>query len=160
MHTCTISIVRVLEMSEPESEDEEAIIRRRRELRQAIVQKYQLSQPITEASSLATTPAPSEGSPDIDAVGDEAAKALEELIQEKMKQRVGDEGGESVGPTKTTVPPDEEEERERKKSNLLAVKAAVRNTDMFSEGDIFGEKYLVRFFFFWWLYIPVYVGTF
>lgn len=137
-------------MSEPESEDEEAIIRRRRELRQAIVQKYQVSQPLTEASSLATTPAPSEGSPDSDVVGDEATKALEELlIQEaemKMKQRVGDEGGDSVGPAKTTVNPDEEEEREKKKSNLLAVKAAVRNTDMFSEGDIFGEKYLVRWF--------------
>ena len=135
-------------MSEPESEDEEAIIRRRRELRQAIVQKYQVPQPMTETSSLATTPAPSEGSADSDVVGDEATKALEEMIQEaemKRKQRMGDEGEESVGPAKTAVRPDEKEteEREKKKSSLLAVRAAVRSNDMFSEGDMFGEKYLV-----------------
>ena len=41
---------------DPESEDEDAIIERRRQLRQAIVQKYQQSVP----SSAATSPQPSE----------------------------------------------------------------------------------------------------
>ena len=39
-----------------------------------------------------------------------------------------------------------EEDAKKRKLNLLAVRAAVRserNGDMFSEGDLFGEKYLV-----------------
>ena len=39
-----------------------------------------------------------------------------------------------------------EEDAKKRKLNLKAVRAAVRserNGDMFSEGDLFGEKYLV-----------------
>ena len=39
-----------------------------------------------------------------------------------------------------------EEDAKKRKLNLQAVRAAVRserNGDMFSEGDLFGEKYLV-----------------
>lgn len=126
---------------EPESEDEDAIIERRRQLRQAIVQKYQ---PVVEVSSMATSPAHSKSSEDSDTVGDEAAKDLEEtlhLAELKMKE-LKDEGDGSVGPAKKGV--GDGEEQEQKRSNLQAMKAAVRNGDMFSEGDMFGEKYLVR----------------
>ena len=125
---------------EPESEDEDAIIERRRQLRQAIVQKYQ---PLAEVSSMATSPAPSKSSEDSDTVGDEAAKDLEEtlhLAELKMKE-LKDEGEGSVGPAKQLA--EGADGKEQKRSNLQAMKAAVRNGDMFCEGDMFGEKYLV-----------------
>ena len=136
--TC-YSSPRVLDV-EPESEDEDAIIERRRQLRQAIVQKYL---PTVEVSSMATTPARSESSEDSDTVGNEAAKDLEETLHQaelKMKELKEERGG-SVGPEKQG----KEEKQEQKKSNIQAMKAAVRNGDMFSEieGDMFGEKYLV-----------------
>ena len=75
---------------EPESEDEDAIIERRRQLRQAIVQKYRNSSlPPTEASSVNPSPAPPSDA-DSDTVGDDAAKDLEETIQQaemKMKMK-------------------------------------------------------------------------
>ncbi len=49
-------IYRVMDV-EIESEDEDTIIERRRQLRLAIVQKYQSSQPSTENPSRASTPA-------------------------------------------------------------------------------------------------------
>ncbi len=133
-----------------ESEDEDAIIERRRQLRQAIVQKYKENflTPQAEMSSLATTPARSDTSgEDSDAVGTEAAKDLEETIhQEEMKRRLEDaegEGGSSVGVGKVEAV--SEMELVQRKTNLQAMKAAVRNADMFSEEDMFGEKkYLVR----------------
>ena len=130
---------RVLDV-EPESEDEDAIIERRRQLRQAIVQKYL---PVPEVSSMATTPARSESSEDSDTVGKEATKDLEETLhwaELKMKELKEERGG-SVGPEKQG----KEEKQEQKRSNIQAMKAAVRNGDMFSEieGDMFGEKYLV-----------------
>lgn len=130
---------RVLDV-EPESEDEDAIIERRRQLRQAIVQKYL---PAPEVSSMATTPARSESSEDSDTVGNEATKDLEETLhwaELKMKELKEERGG-SVGPEKQG----KEEKQEQKRSNIQAMKAAVRNGDMFSEieGDMFGEKYLV-----------------
>ena len=74
---------------EPESEDEDAIIERRRQLRQAIVQKYRNnSQPPTEASSINPSPAPPSEA-DSDIVGNDAAKDLEETIQqEEMKLKL------------------------------------------------------------------------
>lgn len=138
---------RVLDV-EPESEDEDALIERRRQLRQAIMQKYQHLQPPTEGSSLATSPAKSESSnADSDKVGDEAARDLEETIhQEEIKLREKkDEGQESEETVKKDIPlsQGEEEEQEKKKLSLRAMKAAVRNGDMFSEEDMFGEKALV-----------------
>ena len=133
---------------EPESEDEDTIIERRRQLRQAIVQKYQQQpQPVTEVSSLATTPAPSEASAggDSDAVGDEAVRELEETLHEaELKMKEEKEGSGSVGPAKMEATAAGKSDLEEKKSSLLAMKAAVRNADMFSEEDMFGEKkYLV-----------------
>ena len=78
---------------ELESEDEDAIIERRRQLRMAIVQKYRNnSQPPTEVSSMNPSPAPPSEA-DSDAVGDEAAKDLEETIQQeeiKLKLKLSD----------------------------------------------------------------------
>ena len=127
---------------ELESEDEDTVIERRRQIRQAIMQKY--NQPQTEASSVASTPGRSEASKDSDTVGDEAAKDLEVTLQEaevKIRQRKESEGRDSIGPAKKIAPG--KAELEAKKSSLLAIKAAVRNGDMFCEGDMFGEKYLV-----------------
>ena len=76
---------------EPESEDEDAIIERRRQLRQAIVQKYN-SQTPTEVSSINPSPSPPSEA-DSDAVGDEAAKDLEETIQQeeiKLKMKLSE----------------------------------------------------------------------
>ena len=74
---CPLFLPRVLDI-EPDSEDEEVILERRRQLRKAIEQKYQHLQPpvaATTASSLATSPARSEASStDSDVVGDQAAK--------------------------------------------------------------------------------------
>ena len=75
---------------EPESEDEDAIIERRRQLRQAIVQKYRNNSqpPGTEASSINPSPAPPSEA-DSDTVGDDAAKDLKETIQqEEMKLKL------------------------------------------------------------------------
>lgn len=75
---------------EPESEDEDAIIERRRQLRQAIVQKYRNNSqpPGTEASSMNPSPAPPSDA-DSDAVGDDAANDLKETIQqEEMKLKL------------------------------------------------------------------------
>lgn len=138
---------RVLDV-ELESEDEDAIIERRRQLRQAIVQKYKVQLPQTEMSSLATTPARSDTSgEDSDTVGNEATKDLEETLhQEEMKrqQEEAEGRGSSVGVVKGEVV--SKLELVQKKTSLQAMKAAVRNADMFSEEDtLFGEKkYLVR----------------
>ena len=58
---------------EPDSEDEDAILERRRQLRRAIEEKYQTKQPAA-ADSMATSPARSEGSADSDLVGLQATK--------------------------------------------------------------------------------------
>ena len=61
----------------------------------------------------------------------------------KLKQEEGD-GEDSVGPSKNDT--DQAKANvvrvKEKKTNLLAVKAALKNGDMFSE-ELFGEKYLV-----------------
>ena len=57
--------------------------------------------------------------------------------------------GGSVGPSKKDEAQEKKEaegEAKKRKLNLQAVRAAVRserNGDMFSEGDLFPEKYLV-----------------
>ena len=70
-------LCRVLDI-EPDSEDEEAILERRRQLRKAIEQKYEVlqpPQPATEPASMATSPARSEASSaDSDIVGLQAAQ--------------------------------------------------------------------------------------
>lgn len=88
VHTTFTCTFRMLDI-EPESEDEDAIIERRRQLRQAIVQKYRNnSQPPTEASSINPSPAPPSEA-DSDIVGNDAAKDLEETIQqEEMKLKL------------------------------------------------------------------------
>ena len=63
---------RVLDI-EPDSEDEEAILERRRQLRRAIEEKYQAMKPL-EASSKATSPTRSEASADSDLVGLQATE--------------------------------------------------------------------------------------
>ena len=133
---------RVLDI-EPESEDEETILERRRQLRQAIVQKY--ATPGTEPPSLTISPAgtPS-SSADSVTVGDAAARDFEATVHEE-EERLKERGGVEDG----VVKKGEEggrEEKERVRSSLQAMKAAVRNGDMFCEGgDMFGEKYLVCF---------------
>ena len=133
---------RVLNL-EQESEDEETILERRRQLRQAIVQKYRV--PGTEASSLAVSPTRSRSaSADSVTVGDVAAQDLELTIQEE-EERLKEKGEEVEGEAvkKEEDGGEEEAEKARVRSSLQAMKAAVRNGDMFTEGDMFGEKYLV-----------------
>ena len=65
--------------------------------------------------------------------------------------------GGSVGPSKMDEKQEKmeaEEDAKKRKSNLQAVRAAVRNGDMFSEGDLFGEKYLVSTHVVCTLYVP------
>lgn len=81
-----------------------------------------------------------------DKVFDEATRDFEETIHEeerllKLKQQDGD-GQDSVGPSKNDIGGKTEDRMKEKKSNLVAVRAAMRNGDMFTE-DLFGEKYLV-----------------
>lgn len=100
-------------------------------------------------SSRASSPA-AQSDADSDTVGDEAAKDLEETIHQfelQIQQKVSEGGESSVGPAKVGAEGEESSEVKQKKSNLLAVRAAVRNGDMFSEEEnIFGEKYLVSSF--------------
>ena len=144
---------------EPEDveEDEDAIIERRRQLRQAIVEKYQSSQPQTTSSSRASSPARSEDNgegagSDVDdaAAVDKAVKDLEESIRREEENRktreqlaTMDSPGIAKGIATTAVEGAGEEEKQRP-SSLAAVKAALRNGDMFSEEDMFGEKHMVR----------------
>ena len=53
----------------------------------------------------------------------------------------------------------DKEKEKMKKSSLVAMKEAVRNGDMFTEGDMFGEKYWVREngYMYMYMYIRVYV---
>ena len=72
-----LSSSRVLDI-EPDSEDEDAIIERRRQLRRAIEEKYQALKPpprANEPASMATSPARSEASSaDSDLVGLQATE--------------------------------------------------------------------------------------
>jgi hypothetical protein len=133
---------RVLDI-EPDSEDEDAILERRRQLRRAIEEKYQALNPA------AASPAKSEASADSDLVGIQAAEDLKESLEQaeqemrqKKKSSVTENGAsDSPGPAK------EEGQRGSKvasqRSSLLAMKKAI-NGDMFTEEkNMFEEKYLV-----------------
>ena len=77
MYIMFLSSSRVLDI-EPDSEDEDAIIERRRQLRRAIEEKYQTLKPpppANEPASMATSPARSEASSaDSDLVGLQATE--------------------------------------------------------------------------------------
>lgn len=126
---------------EPESEeDEDTIIERRRQLRQAIVQKYQQSAPTTP--QLPSSPAPPSE------VDSETAENTVEAELEEEGRRLEKEGGEEMSELRKEEDPTEvkkrEEELKQKKTDLSALRAAVRNGDMFSEEDhLFKEVQLV-----------------
>ena len=63
-------------------------------------------------------------------------------MRRQLKQEREGSWSNSPGPAKEGA----KESREEKiqKSSLVAMKEAVRNGDMFTEGDMFGEKYWVR----------------
>ncbi len=137
-----VLILRVLDLEPESEEDEEAIIERRRQLRKAIVSKYQSSTPATpqqEAGSMSPrSPASSE------AIGERIEAELEEEI--KRKEAEGEEGGDAMDGITKKDPKEElraQEELKRKKTNLSALREAIRNGDMFSE-ELFTEMQLVR----------------
>ena len=157
----SLSSRRVLDVDLESEEDEDAIIERRRQLRMAIVQKYQGGPQTEEAPSpVGSSPARSStSSVESEAVGDRAAQDLEESIQHAADKLKMEESTSSPAPVKKNVGSSGkgewsaketaqlEEECTKKRTDLAAVKAAIRNGDMFTEGpDIFGEKYLVGFF--------------
>lgn len=126
---------------EPESEeDEDAIIERRRQLRQAIVQKYQHSAPTTPQAE-ATSPAASSE------VDSESMEKTVEAELEEEGRRLEEEGCEETSELRKDEDPTEikmrEEELKKKKTDLSALRAAVRNGDMFSEEYLFEEVQLV-----------------
>lgn len=133
---------------EPESdEDEEAILERRRQLRQAIVNKYRQSAPGTPQQPDSPAP-PSEA--DSEMIGEKAAAdAKEEEEEEKREmegEQEGEEGGVASGLTKKD--PEEEvraqDELKKKKTNFAALRKEIRNgEDMFSEVYVFPEIQLV-----------------
>lgn len=132
---------RVLDLEPESDEDEDAIIERRRQLRQAIVNKYQTSAPTTP--QVPSSPAPASEA-DSEAISQEVKEQLEE--EEKMLEEVGEEEKEErSGLIKKD--PEEEAKREvelrKKKTSLLALRESVRNGDMFDEGDLFEEIHLV-----------------
>ena len=127
---------------EPESEeDEDTIIERRRQLRQAIVQKYQLQAPGTPQEATSSTALASE-------TESNSAENIIEAELEEEGRRLEEEGGEETSELRKEEDPKEmkkrEEELKKTKTDLSALRAAVRNGDMFSEEDhLFTELQLV-----------------
>lgn len=130
---------------EPESEeDEDAIIERRRQLRQAIVSKYQPSEPSTP---MGAEPSPPRSPASSEAIGERIEAELKEE-EEERKKREEEEGGEARemdGIVKKDLKEEVkvQEEIKGRKTKLLALRESVRNGDMFSE-DLFTEMQLVR----------------
>ena len=128
---------------EPESEeDEDAIIERRRQLRQAIVNKYHQSVPTS----------PQEGSspaPPSEANSDAARERIEAELEEEEEERQLEEEGEGEGGVSGLVKTDPVEEKvvrdelKKKKTSLSALRESIRNGDMFCEEDLFTEMQLV-----------------
>ena len=129
---------------EPESdEDEDTIIERRRQLRQAIVNKYHQPEPTTPQASSPTAP-PSE----MDS-GMAIEERIEEVLEEEKKEEEGRQGGVGVegqeGSTSGFIKKDigeevkVQEELKKKKTSLSALRDAIRNGDMFSEENLFTE---------------------
>ena len=137
-------VLRVLDLEPESEEDEDAIIERRRQLRKAIVSKYQSSAPATpqqedvSPSSSPRSPASSE------VIGERIEAELEE--EEKRRKEIEEEGeGDKMDGITKRDPKEEvkaQEELKRKKTNLSALREAIRNGDMFSE-DLFTEMQLV-----------------
>lgn len=118
-------------------EDEDTIIERQRQKRQAIVSKYQQSMPSTPQQVESPAPPSDAGS---DAIGERIEKELEE---EAEQQRALGEGGEGEGLVKADPKEEvkEQEELKKKKTSLSALREAIRNGDMFTE-DLFTEMQL------------------
>lgn len=118
----------------PESEeDEDTIIERRRQLRQAIVSKYHHSAPTS----------PQEGSSPAHNSDADSDAVIGELLEEEEGQD-GEEGeGEGLVKDDPKEAVKEQEELKRKKTSLSALREAV-NGDMFTEEDLFKERQLVR----------------
>ena len=140
---------RVLDV-EPESDaDEEAILERRRQLRQAIVNKYRQSAPTTPqgaAGEAETSPAPPSEA-DSETIGEKAAAEVQEE-QKREEEEGGGEGEEGEGGVSKKDPEEEQraqEELKKKKTNLAALREQVRNgdRDMFSDDYLFLEMQLV-----------------
>lgn len=122
---------------EPASEeDEDAIIERRRQLRQAIVNKYHQSAP--------TSPHGSNPTPPSEANSSDIGERLEDDLEEEEEE--GEEGEDKARSVLTKKDVKEEaraqEELKKKKTSLLALRESVRN--MFDEENHFTEKQLVR----------------
>ena len=115
-----------------DEEDEDAIIERRRQLRQAIVDKYKPSAPTTPQQDASSPAAPSEA--DSDALGD---KVKEELAEEGRRLEEAETNGDVSTPALIKDDPMEkmkaQEELKTKKTNFSALRAAIRNGDMFEE---------------------------
>ena len=120
-------------------EDEDAIIERRRQLRQAIVNKYQQSD--------TTTPLGTSPPPPTEADAEAAGMKIEAELEEEGR-RIEDAQGDKEMSGLTKADPKEEmkakEELKKKKTNLSALRASIRNGDMFSDDYLFNEVHLVR----------------
>lgn len=140
MFVITGFVCRVVDLEPESEEDEDAIIERRRQLRQAIVQKYQQSAPTTPQPEVTSPSPPSE-------VDSETAEKTVEAELEEEERRLEEEGGEETSELRKEEDPTEvrkrEEELKKKKTDLSALRAAVRNGDMFSEEYLFPEVQLV-----------------
>lgn len=141
--SCLSVLLRVLDLEPESEEDEDAIIERRRQLRQAIVQKYHHSAP---TSPRASSPAPSEA--DSETIGE---RVEAELKEEGRRLEEVDGDGEEVSRLTKKDPKEEQraqDELRKKKTSLSALRESIRNGDMFCEEDLFTEMQLVKIFFF------------
>ena len=129
---------RVLDVEPECDEDEDTIIERRRQLCQAIVNKYHQPGPTTPQASRPTTP-PSEV--DSETVIEER---IEEVLEEEKKEEEGRQEGVGVegqeGSTSGLVKKDTgeevkvQEELMKKKTSLSALRDAIRNGMLFVTG--------------------------
>ena len=112
------------------AEDEDAIINKRRDLRQAIMDKYKPSAPTTP---LGTSPPPPT---EAEAAG---MKIEAELEEEGHRIEDAQEDKEMSGLTKAGPKEEMKAKEELKKTNLSALRASIRNGDMFSDDFLFTE---------------------
>lgn len=122
---------------EPESdEDEDTVIERRRQLRQAIVNRYH--QPAPDTPQDASPSPPSDA--DSDVIGERIEEELEEQERE-LEEAEGNEDNTTSGLVKNDPKEEvkEQEELKKKKTSLSALRDSIRNGDMFSEENLFTE---------------------
>ena len=143
-HTLYIFSPRVLDVAPESEEDEDTIIERQRQLRKAIVNKYHQSVPTTPQG--ASPAPPSEANSDVieERIGEELQE--EERLLEKAEEGDRDEGIVKNDPKEEV---NAQEELKKKKTSLSALREAIRNGDMFSEGDLFQEMQLVSVWLQW-----------